>query len=94
MDLTEISPPSYDVVIDLAYATAANVTGRPIYRQARCYLHRDAAACLAKAIALAAPLGYRLKIFDAFRPSEAQWILWKQFPQPGFFADPHYGREQ
>jgi D-alanyl-D-alanine dipeptidase len=32
-----------------------------------------------------------LKIFDAFRPSEAQWILWKQFPQPGFFADPRKG---
>jgi D-alanyl-D-alanine dipeptidase len=91
MDLIEISPPSYDVVIDLAYATSANVTGAPIYRQARCYLHRDAAACLAKAITLAAPLGYRLKIFDAFRPSEAQWILWEQFPQPGFFADPRKG---
>ena len=91
MDLTEISPPSYDVVIDLAYATSANVTAGPIYRQARCYLHRDAAACLAKAVELAAPLGYRLKIFDAFRPSEAQWILWKRFPQPGFFADPRKG---
>ena len=91
MDLIEISPPAYDVVIDLAYATSANVTGAPIYRRARCYLHRAAAECLAKAIELAAPLGYRLKIFDAFRPSEAQWILWKHFPRPGFFADPAKG---
>jgi len=91
MDLIEISPPAYDVVIDLAYATAANVTGAPIYRHARCYLNRDAATCLTKAITLAAQLGYRLKIFDAFRPSEAQWILWNQFPQPGFFADPRKG---
>src|SRR5262249_54608669 len=91
MDLIEISPPAYDVVIDLAYATSRNVTGAPIYRHARCYLHRDAAACLAEAISLAAPLGYRLKIFDAFRPSEAQWVLWKRFPQPGFFVAPRKG---
>lgn len=91
MHLIEISPTAYDVVIELAYATSANVTGAPIYRHARCYLHRDAATCLSKAIELAAPLGYRLKIFDAFRPSEAQWILWKRFPQPGFFADPRKG---
>ena len=75
MDFVEITPPAYDVTIDLAYATSANVTGAPIYRHARCYLHRDAAACLDTAITLAAALGYRLKIFDAFRPSEAQWLL-------------------
>ena len=91
MDLIEIALPTYDVVIDLAYAPSGNVTGAPIYRQARCYLHREAADCLAKAITLAAALGYRLKIFDAFRPSEAQWILREQFPQPGFFADPRKG---
>jgi zinc D-Ala-D-Ala dipeptidase len=91
MDLIEIAQPTYDVVLALAYATPDNVTGAPIYRQARCYLHRDAAECLARSIKLAAVLGYRLKIFDAFRPSETQWILWKQFPQPGFFADPRKG---
>lgn len=91
MDLVEIAPPDYDVAIALAYATSDNVTGAPIYRHPRCYLHRDAADCLAKVVRLAAVLGYRLKIFDAFRPSEAQWILWKQFPLPDFFADPRKG---
>ncbi len=91
MDLVEISAPSYDVVVALAYATSNNVTRAPVYRHARCYLHRDAADGLAKSIELAAALGYRLKIFDAFRPSEAQWLLWTQIPQPGFFADPRKG---
>jgi D-alanyl-D-alanine dipeptidase len=91
MDLIEITPPAYDVILALAYATSDNLTGAPIYRHARCYLHREAAECLARTIKLAATLGYRLKIFDAFRPSEAQWILWKQFPLPGFFADPRKG---
>jgi D-alanyl-D-alanine dipeptidase len=91
MDLIEIKPPAFDVELALAYATADNVMRRPIYRNARCYLHRDAAACLTTASRLAAALGYRLKIFDAFRPSEAQWLLWSQYPRPGFFADPRTG---
>ena len=44
----------------------------------------DAAAKLEKAIALAQALGLRFKIFDAFRPSEAQWVLWNHTPDPEF----------
>jgi D-alanyl-D-alanine dipeptidase len=91
MELLQIAPPRHDVIVALAYATADNVLGKPIYRHPRCYLHRDAEACLAAAISLAGALGYRLKIFDAFRPSEAQWIMWNRYPQPGFFADPRKG---
>lgn len=91
MDMIEIEPSAYDVTLALAYATSNNVLGRPIYRHARPYLHRDAAACLTRAIDLAAAIGYRLKIFDLFRPTEAQWLLWSRFPQPEFFADPRKG---
>ena len=54
-DLVEIAPPRFDVSLALAYATDDNVTGRPIYRRAACYLHRDAASLLDRAIDLAAP---------------------------------------
>lgn len=91
MSLLEIAPPEYDVVLALAYATPENVTGAPIYRRARCYLHADAAHCLARAIRLAAALGLRFKIFDAYRPTEAQWVLWNKFPDPDFVADPRRG---
>jgi len=91
MDLVEIRPPQWDVEIALAYATANNITGKPIYAHARCYLHRDAADALARAIELARALGLRFKVFDAFRPSEAQWVLWKKNPDPEFLADPRRG---
>jgi D-alanyl-D-alanine dipeptidase len=39
----------------------------------------------------AAALGLRFKIFDAFRPSEAQWALWNFRPDPDFLADPRRG---
>src|SRR4051812_36622739 len=91
MSLVEIASPAYDVDIFIAYATADNFTGQPVYQRAGCYLHSDAAACLAAAIALAKAIGLRFKVFDAFRPSEAQWILWNHTPDPDFLADPRRG---
>ncbi len=92
MTLVPISAADYGVDIRLAYATAENFTGRPIYRHARCYLHADAATALR-------PRGrsggrrsdIALKIFDAFRPSEAQWVMWNHTPDPEFLADPRRG---
>ncbi len=89
--LVEITEASHDVVLDIAYATARNFTGAPVYRRAACYLHPDGLAALERAIALAAPLGFRLKVFDAFRPSDAQWKLWNFRPDPEFLADPRRG---
>jgi D-alanyl-D-alanine dipeptidase len=91
MSLVEIAPPSYDVVIDIAYATSNNFTGKPVYGRSGCYLNTDAAAGLRAAIDLAKPLGFRFKVFDAFRPSEAQWVLWNHTPDPDFLADPKRG---
>ena len=89
--LVEISPRSHDVTLDIAYATPQNFTGKPVYARPLCYLHPDAAARLDLAIRLAAALQLRLKIFDAFRPSEAQWVLWNHTPDPEFLADPRRG---
>jgi D-alanyl-D-alanine dipeptidase len=91
MTLLEISPESHGVVLDIAYATARNFTGQPVYARPGCYLHPDAAAKLRVAADLARPLGLRLKIFDAFRPSEAQWALWNFRADPEFLADPRKG---
>src|ERR1700744_5794500 len=91
MPLVEIAPPAYDIETYIAYATSDNFTGTPVYARPGCYLHPDAAEHFARAIALAKPLGYRFKVFDAFRPSEAQWVLWNHTPDPNFLADPRRG---
>jgi len=90
--LVHITAAAFDVDIALAYATADNFTGRPVYRaDARCLLHADAALRLRRAAELARPLGLRLKVLDAFRPAEAQWVLWNHSPDPDFLADPRRG---
>jgi D-alanyl-D-alanine dipeptidase len=91
MDIIEITTTTHDVEIDLAYATHRNFTSQPVYANARCYLHREAADLLETAIRLAHELGLRLKLFDALRPSEAQWVLWNHTPDPDFLADPRRG---
>lgn len=89
--LVSLTAPAFDVDIALAYATPDNITGKAIYARAEAQLHPDAAAALQRACALAAPLGLRFRIFDAFRPVEAQWRLWEAFPDPEFVADPRSG---
>src|SRR6185312_1830537 len=91
LDLVAIAPPDFDVEVSLAYATDANLTGKPVYRNAECWLQAEAAEKLQAAIALARPLGLRLRIFDALRPVEAQWALWNVNPDPEFLADPRRG---
>ena len=91
MKLVEVTPTEFDVDFYIAYATANNFTGKPVYKRPGCYLHPDAAECLATAINLARKIGLRLRIFDAFRPSEAQWALWGHSPDPEFLANPRKG---
>ena len=89
--LVEITPASHAVRLDIVYATARNFTGAPVYRRPACFLHPDAAACLARAVDLAAALGYGVRVFDAYRPTEIQWTLWRHTPDPDFLADPRRG---
>jgi D-alanyl-D-alanine dipeptidase len=91
MALVPITPESHKVQIRLAYASSDNFTGRPVYARADCYLHEAAERLLQRSIELAGAMGLGILIFDAFRPSEAQWALWNHTPDPDFLADPRRG---
>ncbi len=91
MSLIEILPETHSVEISLEYATTNNFTGKSIYKRGGCYLHSEAEGLLRKANKLANALSLKIKIFDAFRPTEAQWILWNHTPDPQFLADPRRG---
>ena len=89
--LIEITEAHEGVILDIAYATNRNFTGAPVYKEAKCYLHPEAERKLLTAVNLAAQLDLRIKVFDAFRPTEAQWKLWEHTPDPDFLADPSKG---
>lgn len=56
VDLAVIFP---DLEIELKYACADNITGKAIYQQARCLLHKDAITALAKSISIRAGEKYQ-----------------------------------
>jgi D-alanyl-D-alanine dipeptidase len=84
-------PPHAGLIVDLRYATADNITGRPIYARSLALLHQTAAAALERALVLATARGLGLRLFDAYRPPEAQARLWQALPDPRFVADPRLG---
>ena len=91
MKLIEITENIYDVSIELAYAKKQNVTGKKIYKHNRCFINKDALPKLLSAICLAKALGYKFKIYDAYRPSQAQEILWEFCPDKNFITPPDIG---
>jgi D-alanyl-D-alanine dipeptidase len=91
MTLVPITEDSHGVLLDIKYASADNFTGKPVYARGLCYLHETAEPLLRAAVELARRQGYGIRIFDAFRPSEAQWALWNHTPDPDFLADPRRG---
>ncbi|NCP62776.1 MAG: D-alanyl-D-alanine dipeptidase [Alphaproteobacteria bacterium] len=91
MTLIQLHPIQNKLILDLAYATSQNFTGNPVYARSLCYLHKDAHEKLLKALEIANAQGYALKIFDAFRPQEAQEKLWAFCSDPTYICPPEKG---
>lgn len=89
--LVDLTTAGLNAEFEIAYATGNNLTGRPIYARPRALLLPEAAEKLETAIGLAARLGLRFRIYDAFRPSEAQWALWHAATDKLYVADPRKG---
>ncbi len=91
MKLIEITEQKYNIKIDLAYRKNNNFTKKKIYNHNKCFIHKDALPNLLSSIKVANMLGYRLKIYDAYRPVEAQKILWENTPDENFITPPEKG---
>jgi len=77
--------------IDLKYATADNLTGAPLYSFTEPQLRYGTVKKLAAAQQTLNTQGYSLKIWDAYRPMEAQQALWAACPDPVYVSDPATG---
>lgn len=80
------------VILDLRYATENNFTKRQIYPCARCFLRPELAT---KIRALQNDIyqryGWRLKLFDCYRPRPAQQRLWDIVPDASYVTPPSKG---
>jgi D-alanyl-D-alanine dipeptidase len=81
-----------DVVVDLRYATSDNFMKKAVYPpEARCLLIEPSLERLEAAASVLRAQGYRLTLYDCYRPHAVQWELWKVLPKPGYVADPKKG---
>ncbi len=91
-DLVDIKTVDPSIVIDLRYATPNNVTGRPLYPPGmQALILPSVAQQLAGAEHFLREYHYGLKIWDAYRPKEAQVLLWQLAHKGGYVADPGNG---
>lgn len=91
MSLVPVAPLANALIIDLAYGRPDNFTKQVIYATPHCFIHQVAFDKLMHAVKLASAAGYQIKLFDAFRPTEAQEKLWSICPDPRYVADPSKG---
>ncbi len=80
-----------DLIVELPYATAANLSGRQLYSNNTAYLRKGCADKLVQAVKIAAGQGYRLKLWDAYRPQKVQEALWAANPNPDCLVNPASG---
>jgi zinc D-Ala-D-Ala dipeptidase len=75
----------------LRYATENNFLKAKVYDCAECYLRYKTVKKLIEANDLFLKLGYRIKLFDCYRPLDVQKKMWKIVPNPIYVADPSKG---
>ena len=86
--VTDYIPTLY---VDLKYATNDNITGQVIYDFTDAYLRYGTVKKLITVQNDLMALGYSMKIWDAYRPMEAQRKLWEVMPNAKYIANPSLG---
>ncbi|EPD99298.1 M15 family metallopeptidase [Capnocytophaga sp. oral taxon 336] len=82
---------SNDFVFDMKYATPDNFFKQAVYDCGECYLRKSTAKALVKANEEFKSLGYRIKLFDCYRPLSVQKKMWKILPGTHYVANPAKG---
>lgn len=82
---------SKEFVLDMKYATNDNFLKAKVYECSECYLRLKTVNALLKANQKAIKKGYRIKLFDCYRPADIQKKMWKIFPNAKYVANPAKG---
>ena len=92
-DLVELIKLDSTLRLDIRYATSNNLVGTPVYKEARAFLQRPAAEALVQVNKEFKQMGYRLLIFDGYRPWSVTKLFWDITPKESkkFVADPRKG---
>lgn len=76
---------------EIRYATASNFIGEQLYDCAVCLLQPEVAEALVLANQYFCELGYKIKIYDCYRPLSVQKQMWEKVPRATYVGNP-YGK--
>ncbi|WP_335583358.1 M15 family metallopeptidase [Flavobacterium crassostreae] len=82
---------SSDFVYDIKYATDATFLNAKVYDCPACYMRLKTVKALIKANKDFEKRGFKIKIWDCYRPLDVQIKMWKIVPDPRYVADPNKG---
>lgn len=82
---------SSEFIFDIKYATQDNFLKQVVYDCPECFLLKETANALISAQKDFKKLGYRIKIFDCYRPLSVQKKMWKILPGTNYVANPAKG---
>jgi D-alanyl-D-alanine dipeptidase len=82
---------SQDFVYDMKYATADNFLKAKVYDCGECFLRLKTVNALIEANKKFIEKGYKIKIFDCYRPLDIQKKMWKIVSNPKYVANPAKG---
>lgn len=82
---------SKDFVYDMKYATEDNFLKAKVYDCAECFLRLKTVEALIAANKDFMKKGYKIKLFDCYRPLSIQKKMWEIVSNPEYVADPKKG---
>ncbi|MFV5696609.1 D-alanyl-D-alanine dipeptidase [Flavobacterium sp. LB3P122] len=82
---------SQNFVYDMKYATSDNFLKAKVYDCAECFLRLKTVNALIKANTKFMKKGYKIKIFDCYRPLDIQKKMWEIVSNPQYVANPAKG---
>lgn len=82
---------SKNFVYDLKYATTDNFLKAKVYNCAACYLRLKTVRALMNANNDAMKMGYKIKLYDCYRPLDIQKKMWAIVPNAMYVANPGTG---
>ncbi len=82
---------SQDFILDMKYATNDNFLKTKVYDCASCYLRLKTVNSLIEANKKFQRKGYRIKIFDCYRPLSVQKKMWEIVSDATYVANPARG---
>jgi len=82
---------SKDFVYDMKYATSDNFLKAKVYDCAECFLRLKTVKAMIEANHSVMKKGYKIKLFDCYRPLDIQKKMWKIVSNPSYVADPSKG---